>query len=225
MLSILDHPFHYTTKRQFVSKQHFKERSYKKSCQCVNSGSMDTKRLNISLDIQLGIFLYVLYLWNLLISMLFIYVLEMREQAHKFWVRERAMVSTLPGFNLSMLSLVPRPCLAFRCLQCGKAGGPGYLFLRDIRIERMVERVYLCMGTLGPEQQKEPRCQPAHHIYLASRGRLSYTPSIEPVVGWTIHNAVLHRFSKVGGFWKNQLRTQKQRLSEMWTSRWCNVES
>ena len=33
------------------------------------------------------------------------------------------------------------------------------------------------------EQRKEPRYQLTYHTYLASRGRLSYTPSVERVVG------------------------------------------
>ena len=54
----------------------------------------------------------------------------------------------------------------------------------DIRIERVVERVWLCVGALGPEQQKEPRYKVAYHTYLASRRQLSYTLSIECVVDW-----------------------------------------
>ena len=37
------------------------------------------------------------------------------------------------------------------------------------------------MGVEGPEQQKGPRYQVAYHPYLASRRRLSYTPSVECV--------------------------------------------
>ena len=39
------------------------------------------------------------------------------------------------------------------------------------------------MGALGPEQRKEPRYQVTYHTYLASGRQLSYTPSIERVVG------------------------------------------
>ena len=35
----------------------------------------------------------------------------------------------------------------------------------------------------GSEQQEELRYQVTYHAYLASGGRLSYTPSIERVVG------------------------------------------
>ena len=38
--------------------------------------------------------------------------------------------------------------------------------MSDIRIERMVERVQLCVGTLGIEQQKEPRYQITYHTQL-----------------------------------------------------------
>ena len=38
------------------------------------------------------------------------------------------------------------------------------------------------MGVLGPEQEKEPRYQVTYHTYLASRRRLSYTPSVKHVV-------------------------------------------
>ena len=46
----------------------------------------------------------------------------------------------------------------------------------------MVERVELCVGTMGLEHQKEPRYQVTYHTYIASGGRLSYTPSVERVV-------------------------------------------
>ena len=39
------------------------------------------------------------------------------------------------------------------------------------------------MGAPGPEQRKEPRYQVTYHTYLASGRRLSYTPSVERVVG------------------------------------------
>ena len=38
------------------------------------------------------------------------------------------------------------------------------------------------MGALGPEQRLEPRYKVAHHTYLASGRRLSYTLSVECVV-------------------------------------------
>ena len=51
-------------------------------------------------------------------------------------------------------------------------------------IERMVERVWLCVGALGPEQRKEPRYKVAYHTYLASGRQLSYTLSVERIVDW-----------------------------------------
>ena len=79
-------------------------------------------------------------------------------------------------------SLVPRPRLAFRHLQYGKAGGPGILFhVSDVRIERMI---IIARGHKGPRTAKEPQYQVTYHTYLASGGRqLSFTLSIEPVVG------------------------------------------
>ena len=53
--------------------------------------------------------------------------------------------------------------------------------MSDVRIERVVERVQLCVGTLGPEQRKEPRYQVMYYTYLASGRRLAYTPSVERV--------------------------------------------
>ena len=50
----------------------------------------------------------------------------------------------------------------------------------------MVERVWLCVGALGPEHQTEPRYQVAYYTYLASGRQLLYTPSVERVVGWRI---------------------------------------
>ena len=55
--------------------------------------------------------------------------------------------------------------------------------MSDIRIERAVESFCLCVGALGPEQQKEPRYKVAYHTYLASVRRLSYTLSIERIGG------------------------------------------
>ena len=37
---------------------------------------------------------------------------------------------------------------------------------------------------MGLEQQKEPRYQVTYHTYIASGGRLLYTPSFERVVSW-----------------------------------------
>ena len=57
-----------------------------------------------------------------------------------------------------------------------KQGGPGiFSHISDIRIERMVERVYLCVGARDPEQQKEPWYLVAHHMCLASGRWLSYS--------------------------------------------------
>ena len=82
-------------------------------------------------------------------------------------------------------SLIPRPRPAFCHLQYGKWGEPGiFSHVSNVRIERMVE---LCEGALGPEQQTGPRYYVTYHMYLACRGRMLYTPSVECVVGWTIH--------------------------------------
>ena len=57
-----------------------------------------------------------------------------------------------------------------------------YLFSREWRQGRKE----LCVGTLGPEQRKEPRHQVTYHMYLASRRRWSYlhTLSIKCVVNY-----------------------------------------
>ena len=44
----------------------------------------------------------------------------------------------------------------------------------------------------GSEQQEELRIQVTYHMYLASLGQLSYTPSVELVVGWTICETFLN---------------------------------
>ena len=44
---------------------------------------------------------------------------------------------------------------------------------------------------MGLEQEKEPMYQVTYHTYLASGGRLSYTPSIERVVGWRYVKRIL----------------------------------
>ena len=88
-------------------------------------------------------------------------------------------------------NFVPRPRPAFcRLHAVWKSGrGPGiFSHMSDVKIERVVvERVKLCVGALGPEQRKEPiGYQVTYHTYLASGRRLSYTPSVECIVGWTI---------------------------------------
>ena len=40
------------------------------------------------------------------------------------------------------------------------------------------------MGALVPEQRKEPRYKVAYHTYIASGKWLSYTLSVEHIVGW-----------------------------------------
>ena len=85
-------------------------------------------------------------------------------------------------------SLIPRPRPAFCCLQYGKVGeGPGiFSHMSDVRIERMVERVWLCVGALGPEQWKSQgtRYIVAYHMYVTSGRWRYYTLSIKCVVGW-----------------------------------------
>jgi len=43
----------------------------------------------------------------------------------------------------------------------------------------------------GSEQQEERRYQVTYHTYLASRGCLLHTPSVEPEVCWTIRETSL----------------------------------
>ena len=50
--------------------------------------------------------------------------------------------------------------------------------VRDVEGRKVVERTSLNVGDLGPRTARR-----TYHVYLASRGRLSYTPSIEHVVG------------------------------------------
>ena len=85
------------------------------------------------------------------------------------------------------MSAYVRPHPAFRCLRVKRERAWYsciFSHVSDVRIERVVERVWLCMGALGPEQRKEPRYKVAYHMYLASGRRLSYTLSAEHVVDW-----------------------------------------
>ena len=77
---------------------------------------------------------------------------------------------------------------SFLSLSVRKSGrGPGiFSHMSDVRIERMVERVWLWVGARGPEQQKEPTYHVIYCTYLTTGGWLLYTPSIECVVSWTI---------------------------------------
>ena len=89
------------------------------------------------------------------------------------------------------LALFPGPAqlsIAFSTEKQERAGI--FPHVSDIRKERKIERVYLCVGALGPEQRKEPRYQITYYMYLVSGRRLSYTPSIE-CVGWVYLLAIL----------------------------------
>ena len=74
--------------------------------------------------------------------------------------------------------------------------------------ERMIERVWLCMGALSLGQQKEPTYQVTYHAYLASERRLSYTPSVECVVGWKY--AKMQPISSATIFWLHYAHVRKR---------------
>ena len=98
---------------------------------------------------------------------------------------QRTELITQPVYKVAAnhLSLVPRPRLAFHHLQYGKAGGSGiFSHVSDVRIERMI---IVARSHKGPRTAKEPRYQVTYHTYLHVAGgrRLSYTLSIELVVG------------------------------------------
>ena len=99
---------------------------------------------------------------------------------------ENVMAFHSKVFQLCKLRLVLRTCPAFCRLQYGEVreGLVSFLTRDDIRIERLVERVWLCAGALGPEQQTVPSYQVTYNTYLANR-RLLNTPSVECVVSWT----------------------------------------
>ena len=80
-------------------------------------------------------------------------------------------------------SLIPRPHPAFRRLHAvWKSGrGPG-IFVHEWHRDRKDGR-----NSLIVHGRKEPRYHVNYHMYPASGRRLSYTPSIECVVSWTIH--------------------------------------
>jgi len=82
--------------------------------------------------------------------------------------------------------------------------------------ERMIERVWLCVGALSQEQQKEPRYQVTYHAYLASKRRLSYTPSVECVVGWKYAKCNLLVLQIFAIFWWHYAHVRKDtRLSPL----------
>ena len=61
------------------------------------------------------------------------------------------------------------------------AGGPDiFSHVYDIKGRKAVEMTW---AQWGSDQQEELRYQITYHMYIASRGRLLYTPSIELVVG------------------------------------------
>ena len=72
--------------------------------------------------------------------------------------------------------MFPGPCAAFGCTKEHK--GPG-MFSHVCDVEGRKD----LWVNWGSEQQKEQRCKVTYHTYLASGGRLSYTPSVERVVG------------------------------------------
>ena len=74
------------------------------------------------------------------------------------------------------MCLQPPP--SFPLLAVQKVGKACYLTrVSDVRIERMVESVELCVGA-----QAKKRCQVTYYTYLRSGGQLSYT-HVERVVG------------------------------------------
>ena len=89
--------------------------------------------------------------------------------------------------------------------------------LTDVRIERVVERVWLCVGALGPDQRKEPNYQVAYHTYVASGRRLSYTLSIERVVIWkyTKHSLLVRQIFAIFG-WRHAHMRKDTRLSPLY---------
>ena len=56
-----------------------------------------------------------------------------------------------------------------------------FLHVRDVEGRKVVERTSLNMGELGLRTAR--RAKVTYHTYLASGGRLSYTPNVELVVG------------------------------------------
>ena len=63
--------------------------------------------------------------------------------------------------------------------------------VHDIKGRKVVEGLNWAWAHWGSEQQEELRYQVTYHMYLASGGRLLYTPSIELVVGWTVCETLL----------------------------------
>ena len=82
-------------------------------------------------------------------------------------------------------SLFPRPCSAYPHLQYGNEG-EDLVSSHEWRQDRKDGRKndLIVRGALGPEQRSKPRYQVTYHMYLASGRWLSYTPSVEHVVGW-----------------------------------------
>jgi len=71
-------------------------------------------------------------------------------------------------------------------------GGPDIIsHVYDINGRKVVERTW---AQWGWDQQEELRYQVTYHMYIASRGRLLYTSSVELVVGWAIHETLLFRY-------------------------------
>ena len=65
-----------------------------------------------------------------------------------------------------------------------KRRGPGtFPHVSDVKGRKTVERPNECGGTRVSEQQEERMYQVGYHTYLASGGRLSYSPSVERVDG------------------------------------------
>ena len=81
---------------------------------------------------------------------------------------------------LLALASFPCTCAAFGCTK--EREGPGmFPRMRDVEGRKVVERTYV--GDLGLRTGRRASYQVTYHTYLASGGRLSYTPSVERVVG------------------------------------------
>ena len=84
--------------------------------------------------------------------------------------------------NVSASSLASFPALSSRSLAAWKSGrGPGiFSHMSGVRWYKGFNCAW------GQQEEWIYRYSVTYHIYLAIRGQLSYTPSIEHVVSWTI---------------------------------------
>ena len=97
-------------------------------------------------------------------------------------------------------SLVPSlPCSGTRNWSCaGVESLVIFSHVRSAKGKRGGRETLIEHGrTRDSEQEKERRYQPTYYMYPVIEGKISYTPNVERIVGWTTRKTLPFRFSPI----------------------------